>query len=65
MKHIWALPKRAANEAPYILINSLTAEGMLDIYILTFWGKIVNESSSILLQVCMGQLALKSLSSNS
>ena len=46
-------------------MNSLTTEGMLDICILTFFRKIVYDSSSILFQVSMRQLALKLLSSNS
>lgn len=65
LKRIQALPQRTANEAPYLLFHSTTAEGTLDIRTLTFFGKIINDSSSILHQICIRQLATKELSSNS
>ena len=65
LKQIQSLPKRTANEAPYVLFDTIPAEGLLDIRILTFLGKILSDPSSILYQICLRQMATKSLSSNS
>ena len=65
LKKVQALPQRTANEAPYLLLNTITAEGLLDIKLLTFFGKVVSDNTSILHQVGLRQLATKSLGSNS
>ena len=65
LKRIQALPQRTANEAPYLLMGSITVEGMMDIRLLSFFGKIMSDDTSILNQICMWQLATKSISSNS
>ena len=65
LKRIQALPQRTANEAPYLLFHTIPAEGLLNIKLLSFFGKIIADDSSILYQVCERQLATKTLSSNS
>ena len=65
LKRLQALPQRTANEAPYLLFGMLPAEALLDIRTLIFLGKIMGDHSSILHQVCIRQLATKSISSNS
>lgn len=65
LKQIQSLPQRTPNEAPYILFNTIPAEGLLDIRTLTFLGKILSDEDSILYQICLRQMATKSLSSNS
>ena len=65
LKRVLALPQRTANEAPFLLLGSLTAEATLDMRILVFFRKILADPSSVLAQVCAHQLATKSLQSNS
>jgi hypothetical protein len=65
LKRIQALPQRTANEAVYALSGSLPIEASLDIKTLCFFGKLIQDSSSILFQICQRQLATKSLNSNS
>ena len=65
LKRIQSLPQRTANEAPYILFGILPAEALLDIKTLIFFHNIITDHNSILYQVAMGQLATKSLASNS
>ena len=65
LKKLQCLPSRTANEAPYILLNILPMEAQLDMKILSFFGKIIADKSSILYQISVRQLATKSLQSNS
>ncbi len=65
LKRIQSLPTRTANEAAYLLFNYMTAEGALDYRLLCFLGKILSDKSSILYQICLRQLAIKDMNSNS
>ena len=65
LKKLQSLPPRTANEASYILFNTLPTEALLDIKTLTFFGKVIADKDSILHQVSVRQLATKSLHSNS
>ena len=48
LKRIQDLPQRTANEAPYLLFHCIIAEGALDIRLLSFFGKIIQDKTSIL-----------------
>ena len=65
LKRIQTLPTRTTNEAPYILFDTIPAEGLLDIKTLTFLRKMINDKSSIMNQIGIRQLAVKTVESSS